>query len=95
MQALCAVIVLCQLAACAQQRRPERSPMQRRIDAMFEAADKERDEWLTPAELDAGFPWLAGRFADVDTDHNGKVSLAEVTSYIELQSMQPEPKKKR
>jgi hypothetical protein len=90
------VLVVTALAGCVQQRRPDKSPMQRKIDAMFQAADQDADEWLTPAELDGGFPWLAGKFAEVDTDNNGKVSLAEVSSYIVLQRMQtPEPRKKR
>ena len=91
------VVVLCLLsllAGCAVSRRPTKSRMHQRIEKMFTAADADGDEWLTPAELDAGFPWLAGKFSDVDTDRNGKVSLAETVSYIELQSMQPEPKKK-
>jgi hypothetical protein len=84
------------LVACgASSQRPDKSPMQRRIDAMFTKADKDGDEWLTPAELQAGFPWLAGKSAEIDTDDNGKVSLAEISSHIELQSMQPPPKKKK
>ena len=79
--------LLALLGGCASSHRPEKSPMMKKIEAMFNAADADHDEWLTPEELDAGFPWLKGKFADIDTDHNGKVSLAEVSSYIELQSM--------
>ncbi len=90
------VATLLALAACsAPSRRSEKSPMQQRIEKMFTAADTDGDEWLTPAELDAGFPWLAGKFAEIDTDHNGKVSLAEVTSYIELSRMLPDSSRKR
>jgi hypothetical protein len=88
-------LLLLSLAACAgPSRRAEKSPMQLRIEKMFNAADADRDEWLTPDELAAGFPWLDGKFADIDTDHNGKVSLAELTSYIELSRMLA-PEKKR
>ena len=94
-QHLVVVAALLALAACGvTQQRPNKSAMQVRIEKMFNAADADHDEWLTPQELDAGFPWLAGKFSDIDTDHNGKVSLAEVTSYIELQRMLPSPKKR-
>jgi hypothetical protein len=90
------VVMLLALTACGPApRRADKSPMQQRIERMFAAADKDGDEWLTPQELDAGFPWLAGKFADIDTDHNGKVSLAEITSYIELQRMLPDPSRKK
>ena len=89
------VLIAVLVAGCATpHRRQARSPMQHRIEKMFKAADADGDEWLTPAELDAGFPWLAGKFSEVDTDHNGKVSEAEVGSYIELQALQPPAKKK-
>jgi len=92
---VCAIALLGLLAACSTpHRRPARSPMQHKIEKMFKAADTDGDEWLTPAELDAGFPWLAGKFDEVDTDHNGKVSEAEVASYVELQALQPPAKKK-
>jgi Ca2+-binding EF-hand superfamily protein len=93
----CAIVLasLLALTACGPApRRAEKSPMQQRIEKMFNAADADRDEWLTPSELEAGFPWLAGKFAEIDSDHNGKVSLAELTSYIELSRMLPEAKKK-
>lgn len=87
------LLVLAVVACGSAPRRAGKSPMQQRIEKMFNAADSDGDEWLTPAELDAGFPWLAGKFADIDTDHNGKVSLAEITSYIELSRMLPEKKR--
>jgi hypothetical protein len=93
---LVALVLSGLLAACGPApRRPDKSRMQQRIDAMFTEADKDGDEWLSAAELETGFPWLAGKSAEIDTDDNGKVSLAEISSHIELQSMQPPPKKKR
>ena len=92
---LLAVGIVVLTSACAPERRAEKSPTYRRIEKLFIAADIDQDEWLTPAELDAGFPWLAGKFAEIDTDHNGKVSLAEVDSYIELQRMLPDPARKK
>ena len=89
------LLVLALVACGAAPRRAGKSPMQQRIEKMFTAADTDGDEWLTPAELDAGFPWLAGKFAEIDTDHNGKVSLAEVTSYIELSRMLPDSSRKK
>ena len=84
------LLTLSLLAACAtphKKRHGDSSALNRRIDAQFDAADTNNDEWLSPAEFDAGLPWLKGKFDEVDTDHNGKVSLAELRSYIELQMM--------
>ena len=91
-------VALSLLSACAtphKKRHGDSSELNRRIDAQFDAADTNNDEWLSPAEFDAGLPWLKGKFDEVDTDHNGKVSLAELRSYIELQMMRSEPGKKR
>src|SRR5258708_40354958 len=86
------------LIACAtphKKRHGDSSELNRRIDVQFDAADTNNDEWLSSAEFDAGLPWLKGKFDEVDTDHNGKVSLAELRSYIELQMMRSEPPHKK
>jgi len=93
-------IVLCfllvALAGCGvSHRKPDRSPMHKRVEAMFNEADVDHDEWLTREELAAGFPWLAGKYHEIDTDDNGKVSLAETQSHIELSRMLPEPRRRR
>ena len=95
MRNLILIAVLVSLAACsAPTRRSSKSPMQQKIEKMFNAADVDHDEWLTAEELDAGFPWLKGRFAEIDLDRNGKLSLAEVESFIDLQRMLPPERKK-
>lgn len=87
------LLALAGTAACGGPHGRHRgpSPTYDRVEKMFVQADVDKDEWLTPAELASGFPWLAGKFAEIDTDNNGKISLAELASYIELQQMQADP----
>lgn len=56
-------------------------PMKERVRVFFEAADVDHDEQLTPAEFET-LKLPGGKFEDVDTDHNGLVSLAELRSYV-------------
>lgn len=55
--------------------------MKERVRVFFEAADVDHDEQLTPAEFET-LKLPGGKFEDVDTDHNGRVSLAELRSYV-------------
>lgn len=74
------------LAACAAPREPRSGDgpgLRQRVEAEFKKADKNGDEWLSREELAAGLPDLAGKFDDIDLDHNGRVNFAELWSYVE------------
>ncbi|MFT4047767.1 MAG: EF-hand domain-containing protein [Solimonas sp.] len=79
---LCATGAL--LAACSHDRP---SPMDDQIRNGFDAADADHDEQLTPAEF-ANLPLKDVQFEDVDTDSNGRVTLAELKSYLTWRRVQ-------
>ncbi|MDD3763004.1 MAG: hypothetical protein PHP86_06925 [Nevskiales bacterium] len=89
---LVAGLSLLMLGACA---GPRRAGMEHAdIDELrhrFEAADVDGDEALTPAEAEAGMPQLLDVFATVDTDHNGRATLAEIRSYLQWQRIANAP----
>jgi hypothetical protein len=63
----------------------------------FEAADADGDEQLSRDEVAGGMPELLPRFETVDTDHNERISNAELSSYLEWQRIvkAPPPKAMR
>jgi hypothetical protein len=81
---LCAAGVL--LASCASDGP---SPMTRQIRDAFKAADTDGDEQLTPAEFE-NLPLKGVKFEVLDTDGNGKISLAELKSYLTWRRVQAE-----
>jgi hypothetical protein len=93
---VCIALALLCLVACAGPGDYYGSrSLRKQIDTQFKAADTDKDEWLTPVEFEAGLPSLAGKFKDVDTDHNSKVNLAELRSYVELMLLSVEPPQRR
>lgn len=73
-------------AACAS--KPP-SPLTEPIRQAFIAADKDGDEALSPDEF-ATLPFTGVKFADLDTDGNGKITLAELRSYLIWRRVQAE-----
>lgn len=49
----------------------------------FAAADADHDGALTKAEAEKGMPFVAKHFDKIDTKQTGKVSLADVTKYMQ------------
>jgi Ca2+-binding EF-hand superfamily protein len=49
----------------------------------FTAADTDHDGMLTKAEAQKGMPFVAKHFDDIDAAKAGKVSLADITKYME------------
>ena len=78
--------ILMLMAACASDPAPT---INQQIRDAFKAADKDGDEQLSPAEF-AELPLKNVKFEDVDTDGNGKVSLAELQSYLIWRRVQAE-----
>ena len=50
----------------------------REIEERFAAADKNHDCKLTLTEAQAGMPRVAAHFNEIDVDHKGYVTVAEI-----------------
>ena len=61
--------------------------------AHFQAADRNGDGVIDPAEAKADMPMLAEHFAEVDANHDGKVTLDEMKAHHgqHMKSQHPEP----
>ncbi len=66
------------LTSCA---GTSRTSVSRQIRDAFNAADADHDEQLSPAEF-AKLPLTGVKFEELDTDGNGRISLAELQSYL-------------
>lgn len=64
-------------AACGSQPISQREQVRR----VFNEADRNHDEQLDPEEF-AQLPLRGEAFEDVDSDDNGRVSLAELESFL-------------
>jgi Ca2+-binding EF-hand superfamily protein len=49
----------------------------------FTAADTDHDGMLTKAEAQKGMPFVAKHFDEIDTAKAGKVSVADITKFME------------
>lgn len=54
------------------------------LHSRFAKADTDGDGWLTREEAKA-MPRVATHFDDIDTDHDGKVSMEEIGRYLAAQ----------
>ncbi|HSD60507.1 MAG TPA: hypothetical protein VLC55_06605 [Burkholderiales bacterium] len=52
--------------------------MHERHEARVKAADTDKDDAISKAEAEKAMPWLAKNFDAVDTNHDGKVTVAEL-----------------
>lgn len=68
-----------------------RQPYQLRIEQEFRAADIDGDEQLTPEEYRAGWPNDEVAFETLDTDANGRLSLAELMAYADWRRIANRP----
>jgi len=57
--------------------------MQDHAKERFTAADTDHDGMLTKAEAQKGMPFVAKHFDQIDTAKAGKLSLADITKFIE------------
>ncbi len=72
----------------------QRSAADLEREARFQAADSDKDELLTLEEVRAGMPELVDLFDTIDTDGNGKLTLAEIRSYAEWQRISKMPERR-
>lgn len=77
-------------AGCASERR---KPISEELKQAFKAADKNDDEALDRAEF-ANFSLPGASFEQLDTDNNGKVTLAEVENYVIWRRVQAEGRRR-
>lgn len=63
---------------CRQDPERCRADMKRRFEAAWKSADTDGDGTLSRSEAEKGMPRLARRFDQVDTDHDGRVTLVEM-----------------
>jgi Ca2+-binding EF-hand superfamily protein len=52
----------------------------------FKAADKDSDGSITLTEAEAGIPTLVAKFATVDSNSDGKVSMDELKSHKSMEA---------
>ncbi|ALK32926.1 EF-hand domain-containing protein [Burkholderia plantarii] len=57
------------------------SSMQQKLEQRFAAADADHDGKLTLAEAQAGMPRLAAHFDEIDTAHQGYVTLDQIEQF--------------
>ena len=90
--AAAALFALVPLAAGAQDAERLKSMIDHAKER-FAAADADHDGALTKAEAEKGMPFVAKHFDKIDTQNTGKVSLADITKYMqERRAEQLKPK---
>jgi len=55
---------------------------QARLTERFAAADQDKDGWITRAEADAGMPFVARHFDQIDTQSKGRLSRDDIVAYM-------------
>jgi len=55
---------------------------QAKLNERFGAADQDKDGWITRAEADAGMPFVARHFDQIDTQSKGRLSRDDIVAYI-------------
>lgn len=55
---------------------------QARLDERFGAADQDKDGWVTRAEAEAGMPFVARHFDQIDTQGKGRLSKDDIVAYV-------------
>src|SRR3546814_5022364 len=85
---LCCLVLL--LTSCATERH---KPISAQLKQQFKAADKNTDEALDRDEFN-NFSLPDAKFEQLDTDNNGKVTLAEVKNYVIWRRVQAEGRRR-
>lgn len=83
MKTLCKnlILSLAGLLALAAQPGFAQDAMSRQIAVRFAAADEDHDGKLTKAEAHAGMPRIAQVFDQIDVDHHGYITLAQIAAF--------------
>jgi Ca2+-binding EF-hand superfamily protein len=70
------------LCGCATATGSRSQQFAERAQQRFAQADLDRDGQLSRDEAEQGTPRLAGHFDEIDSDHDGLLSTAEILSYL-------------
>jgi len=76
--------ILC-IAALFSQPVLAQGGMAKQLQSRFAAADVNHDGKLTKAEAQAGMPRLAPFFDQIDPDHTGSITFAQITAFMAQQ----------
>lgn len=63
-------------------RKMDPEKMEQMFDQRFKAADKNGDGMLSREEAAAGMPRIAEHFDEIDTNKDGKLTVAEIQAWI-------------
>jgi serine/threonine protein kinase len=77
--------------AAIEQRAGELPPeLERRLTQRFESADADRSGAISREELARRLPAYAGRFAEIDGNGDGMVSMSELTAFMQKEGLSDE-----
>ncbi len=77
--------------AARQQRNEELAPdLERRMTQRFEATDTDKSGAISRDELAQRLPAYASRFAEIDSNGDGMVSLGELTAFMQKEGLSDE-----
>lgn len=86
MRTLIAIALLTATGVAMAQSQPTAGAMSARMEAMlesrFQQADVNHDGKLTRDEAQNGMPRVAQRFAEIDTDGKGYVTLDQIKAFM-------------
>lgn len=80
--ALAAAMLVCLSGAALAQQSGRLEQFQARLAERFDAADQDKDGWVTRAEAEAGMPFVARHFDKMDPQAKGRLSRDDILAYI-------------
>jgi len=80
--ALGATVLMLGLGVAHAQQANRAQQFQAKLAERFGAADQDKDGWITRAEADAGMPFVARHFDQIDTQSKGRLSQDDIVAYI-------------
>jgi len=84
------VVTFLVLSACAvqAQQASRLDKFQARLAERFSAADQDHDGWVTRAEAEAGMPFVARNFDQIDAKGQGRLSQDDILAFLASRAAQ-------